>query len=197
NAPVGKSYSVVGVQSDCLAVIRNSSVVVALARISVASVEKRLRAPRIKLHRFAGTCDSPVIVTVVDLCFALAHQGRVARSRLCFSLFAPLLLGLRGSEALFLRLLGLRPRFRLGFGLAVLLGLKHSFCFCPALLLGLKSSRQLLLRFLGLAPCCCLSLCLCLPLLLGLRGSEVLSSRLHLLVRLHCPGQRYWYAYRE
>ena len=109
---------------DSLAVIGNGSVVVAFSAISDAPVVKGASVVGIQSDRLAGGRDSSVIVTAVESCGALARQGRVARSCLCFSLFAPLFLRLRSGEPL---LLGFRS-LALCFGFGGRLGLALLFC---------------------------------------------------------------------
>src|SRR5262245_24796242 len=172
-APVVKGPSVVGIQSDRLGVIGNRSLDVAFSRISKAPVDNGNGVLGIESHRFAGGRDSLVIVTVADVCVALVHQGRVARSCLCFSVFASLLL-----RPLSLGFLTLALRFRLGRGLRLLL-------LC-------RGSEALLFSLLSLSPC--IRLGRGLRLLLLCRGSEALLFSLLSRVWLHCPWQRYWRA---
>src|SRR5262249_37885231 len=84
---------------------------------------------------------------------------RVARSRLCFSLFAPLLLRPEIGEPLSLGFLTLALRFRLGCG------------FGYALLLCLRGSQALFFSLLGFGPCFRLGCGFGYALLLCLRGS--------------------------
>src|SRR5262249_17386057 len=120
--------------------------------------------------------DSPVIVTVVNICVALAHQCGVARSRLCFRLFAPLLLCPESVEALSLGFLTPALRFRLGCG------------FGLALLLCLHGGQALLFSLLTPRPRCRLGRGVRLALLLSLRGGWALLFSLLSRIRLHCPG---------
>src|SRR5215813_988185 len=118
----------VRIESNGLVVIGNGSVVVAFFRISDAPVVKSASDLRIESNGLAVGCDSPVIGAVVGICDALAHKGSIARSRLCFSLFAPLLLRPDSGEPLLLGFLTLALRFRLScrFRLALLLRLSGS-----------------------------------------------------------------------
>src|SRR5262249_47934489 len=87
-----------------------------------------------------------------------SHTSSSAKIRRCCVdslnslLFAPHLLRLRESKALFFSLLSLGPCFRL------------SPCFCLALLLCSDSGEPLLLRFRSLAFCFSIDCCLCLTL---------------------------------
>src|SRR5262249_48149948 len=104
---------------------------------------------------------------------ALAHQCGVARSRLCFRLFAPLLLCPESVEALSLGFLTPALRFRLGCG------------FGLALLLCLHGGQALLFSLLSLCPRFRLGRGVRLALLLCLRGrSFSASSRVP-----GCPAQ--------
>src|SRR5262249_53482171 len=143
------------------------------------------------------------------------HQARVARSCLCFSLFAPLLLCPESSEPQSLRFLALAPRFRLGCGFrpALLLRLRGSsqplffslFSLSSSFRLGcgfaflLRLPGRLLLFFtlLSLGLCFRLGCGFRFALLLCLSGSEALLFSLLSRIRLHCPWQRYWHACRE
>src|SRR5262249_5378783 len=125
--PVIKGDRVAGVQSNGLGEIGNCLVVVAFFPKSGAPVCKGENALRIESNGLAQGRDSLVIVTVVGICVALAQQGRVARSRLCFSLFA-LFLPPESGEPLLLGFLGLALCFSIGcgFGLALLARLRGS-----------------------------------------------------------------------
>src|SRR5262249_14248747 len=157
--------------------IGNRSVVVALVQIRSAPEYKGVSVVGVQPDCLAGGRDSPVVVTVVEICVALAHQGRVARSRLRFSLFAPLLLCPESGEPLLLRFLTLALRFRLGSG------------FGLALLLRLRGGLALFFSLLSLCPRFRLGCGFGLALFLRLRGSEALSFSLHSLrprFRLGC-----------
>src|SRR5262249_33724122 len=95
----------------------------------------------------------------------LAHQGKRARSRVRFSLFAPLLRSESG-EPLLLGFLTLALRFSLGCGLRL------------AFLLRLRGSQALFFSLLSLGPCFRLGCGLRLALLLRLRGSQAWRIRL-------------------
>src|SRR5262249_13578024 len=127
-APVVEGFDVIGIQPDRLVVIGNGSVVVTFFPISEAPVLKSASDLRLESNGLAVGCDSPVIGAVVGICDALAHKGSIARSRLCFSLFAPLLLRPDSGEPLLLGFLTLALRFRLScrFRLALLLRLSGS-----------------------------------------------------------------------
>ena len=143
------------------------------------------RVLRIESNRLAEGRDSPVIITVVDICVALAHQGRGARSRICFSLFAPLLLRPESGEPLSLGFLTLALRFRLGCG------------FGLALLLYLNGGQLLFFSLLSLGPRFRLGRSFRRMVLLRLRGSQPLLFSWLSRIRLHCPWERYWHACRE
>src|SRR5262245_10972580 len=107
-----KAVSALGSESNGLCAILNGLGVVAFSRINASPDGKGLSAFGIELNGLIGGRDHLLIVTLVEFCACLVHQGRVARSHLSRFFRLALLLRLSCCELLLL-----------GFG-----GL--AFCFC-------------------------------------------------------------------